>query len=159
MLRWSNGIARHESNVCTSSNAASASRFGPWRGGWFFSFLVEQICLSARKRHLREPRRPKQASYTRIRRQRRPGNFWRFFCDFRGQIRFRTRMARTPVGGPDKNDQKADFQYPASVCIVRGPLSPFFQMAGTRQRLSAESRTGSKNAPRLGWLDFRRLPI
>ena len=32
-------------------------------------------------------------------------------------------MARTPVGGPDRNAQKADFQYPASVCIVRGPAS------------------------------------
>ena len=30
-------------------------------------------------------------------------------------------MARTPVGGPDRNAQKADFQYPAFVCIVRGP--------------------------------------
>ena len=56
------------------------------------------------------------------------GNFFDFlaiFGDFlvfsSGQIRFRTRMARSPVGGPDRNAQKADFQYPASVCIVRGP--------------------------------------
>ena len=123
MLRWSNGIARHEIKWCTSSNAASASRFGLLRDEMVFSrALVEQTCLGAPEQHKREPRRPKPVPYTRIRRLRRPGNFWRFFGVFSGQIRFRTRMARTPVGGPDRNAQKADFQYPASMCIVRGPI-------------------------------------
>ena len=124
MLRWSNGIARHEIKWCTSSNAASASRFGLLRDEMVFSrALVEQTCLGAPEQHEREPRRPKPVPYTKIRRLRRPGNFWRFFGVFSGQIRFRTRMARTPVGGPDRNAQKADFQYPASVCIVRGPIT------------------------------------
>ena len=83
MLRWSNGIARHEIKWCTSSNAASASRFGLLRDEMVFSrALVEQTCLGAPEQHKREPRRPKPVPYTRIRRPRCPGNFWRFLAIF-----------------------------------------------------------------------------
>ena len=83
MLRWSNGIARHEMNLCTSSNAASAPRCGPLRDEKvFFRALVEQTCLGAPEQHKREPRRPKPVPYTKIRRLRRPGNFWRFLAIF-----------------------------------------------------------------------------
>ena len=83
MLRWSNGIARHEMKWCTSSNAASAPRFGRLRDEMvFFRAHVEQTCLDAPEQHKREPRRPKPVPYTRIRRLRRPGNFWRFLAIF-----------------------------------------------------------------------------
>ena len=83
MLRWSNGIARHEIKWCTSSNVASASRFGLLRDEMVFSrALVEQTCLGAPEQHKREPRRPKPVPYTKIRRLRRPGNFWRFLAIF-----------------------------------------------------------------------------
>ena len=83
MLRWSNGIARREMKLCTSSNAASASRFGLLRDEMvFFRALVEQTCLGAPEQHKREPRRPKPVPYTRIPRLRHPGNFWRFLAIF-----------------------------------------------------------------------------
>ena len=83
MLRWSNGIARHEIKWCTSSNVASASRFGLLRDEMVFSrALVEQTCLGAPEQHKREPRRPKPVPYTKIRRLRRPKNFLAIFGDF-----------------------------------------------------------------------------
>ena len=98
MLRWSNGIARHEIKWCTSSNVASASRFGLLRDEMVFSrALVEQTCLGAPEQHEREPRRPKPVPYTKIRRLRRPGNFWRFLAIFWCFVR--------PNTIPDKNGE------------------------------------------------------